>query len=48
MPPRPRLLDQVREKVRTKHYSIRTERSYLDWVKWFILFHAKRHPSALD
>lgn len=40
----PRLLDQVRDVIRLKHYSIRTEQSYLGWVKRFILFHKKRHP----
>ncbi len=37
-------LDQVREAIRVRHYSIRTEHAYLDWVKRFILFHHKRHP----
>ena len=40
----PRLLDSVRERLRVKHYSIRTESAYLDWIKRFILFHNKRHP----
>ena len=39
-----RLLDQVRERVRLKHYSIRTEKSYVDWIKRYVLFHGKRHP----
>jgi hypothetical protein len=43
----PKLLDQVRERIRTKHYSIRTEDSYVDWVRRFILFHGKRHPKEL-
>lgn len=43
----PRLLDQVREKIRVKHYSIRTEKSYVDWIKRFILFHDKRHPEKM-
>ncbi len=38
------LLEQVRAVIRFKHYSLRTEQSYLDWVKRFILFHGKRHP----
>ncbi|CAG0906108.1 unnamed protein product [Darwinula stevensoni] len=42
--PPPKLLDQVRDKLRLKHYSIRTERQYLQWVKRFILFHNKEHP----
>lgn len=40
----PRLLDQVRQQVRVKHYSIRTETAYVDWIKRFVLFHGKRHP----
>jgi Phage integrase, N-terminal SAM-like domain len=40
----PRLLDQVRETTRRLHYSIRTEDAYVDWIRRFILFHAKRHP----
>ena len=40
----PRLLDQVRDTIRLKHYSIRTEQSYLGWARRFILFHNKRHP----
>jgi hypothetical protein len=41
---KPRLLDQVRDALRVRHYSIRTEASYLQWIKRFILFHNKRHP----
>ncbi len=40
----PRLLDRVRAAIRTKHYSIRTEQAYVDWIRRFILFHDKRHP----
>ena len=43
----PKLLDQVRARLRVKHYSIRTERSYVDWIKRFILFHGKRHPKDM-
>lgn len=43
-PPPPRLLDQVRERIRTRHYSLRTEKAYVDWIKRFILHHGKRHP----
>lgn len=43
----PKLLDQVRGKIRLKHYSIRTEQAYVDWIKRFILFFDKRHPSEL-
>src|SRR5919202_1449561 len=41
------LLDRVREAVRTRHYSIRTEESYIRWIREFILFFDKRHPSEL-
>ena len=37
-------LEQVRDAIRTRHYSIRTEQAYLDWTRRFILFHHKRHP----
>jgi hypothetical protein len=40
----PRLLDRVREAVRIRHYSFRTEECYIAWVRRFILFHNKRHP----
>ncbi|MHB1246013.1 MAG: integron integrase [Sulfuriferula sp.] len=40
----PKLLEQVRDRIRVKHYSIRTETQYLQWIKRFILFHDKRHP----
>ena len=43
-PQPPKLLEQVREAIRTRHYSLRTEETYLSWVKRFILFHGKRHP----
>jgi hypothetical protein len=41
---KPKLLDQVRLAIRTRHYSIRTEEAYVQWIKRFILFHHKRHP----
>jgi integrase len=44
---KPKLLDLVRQKIRLKHYSIRTERAYVDWIKRFILFHYKRHPASM-
>src|SRR5689334_18973515 len=44
---KPKLLDHVREVIRRKHYSIRTEQAYCDWIKRFILFHHKRHPSEM-
>lgn len=40
----PRLLDRMREAIRLRHYSIRTEDAYVDWARRFILFHGKRHP----
>lgn len=43
----PRLLDQVRELIRIRHYSIRTEQAYVQWISRFILFHGKRHPRDL-
>jgi integron integrase len=43
----PKLLDQVRNVIRRKHYSIRTEQTYTDWIRRFILFHGKRHPSEM-
>lgn len=44
---KPKLLDQVRQVIRTKHYSIRTEQAYVQWIKRFILFHGKRHPQEM-
>ena len=43
----PRLLNRVRDKIRLKHYSIRTEQAYTDWIKRFVLFHKKRHPTDM-
>jgi len=42
-----KLLDQLRDALRVKHYSYRTEQAYVEWVKRFIFFHDKRHPSLL-
>ncbi len=47
MADKPRLLDQVREKLRVKHYAIRTERAYLEWIKRFIRFHGLKHPASM-
>src|SRR5882672_4934026 len=47
LPLQPKLLDQLRGRLRVKHYSIRTEQAYVDWVRRFILFHGKRHPRDL-
>jgi integron integrase len=43
----PRLLDRVRDAIRTRHYSQRTEAAYLLWIRRFIVFHGKRHPREL-
>jgi integron integrase len=43
-----KLLDRVRDAIRTKHYSIRTEEAYVNWIKRFILFHDKRHPQEME
>lgn len=40
----PTLLEQVRTALRTRHYSLRTEETYLSWIKRFILFQGTRHP----
>lgn len=47
LPQSPKLLDQVRDRLRVKHYSIRTEQVYVDWIKRFIWFHDKRHPKDM-
>jgi len=44
---KPKLLDQVRDAIRLRHYSIRTEQVYINWIKRFILFHNKRHPTEM-
>ena len=46
-PGSPRLLDRVRMATRALHYSLRTEESYVGWVRRFILFHGKRHPQEM-
>jgi integron integrase len=43
----PKLLERVCEAIRTRHYSLRTEDTYLRWIKRFILFHGKRHPREM-
>ena len=45
--PAPRLLDQVSERLRLKHYSIRTEQNYVQWIRRYILFNGKRHPREM-
>ncbi len=46
-PQKPRLLDQVRQAIRTRHYSYMTEKAYVGWIKRFIFFHNKRHPAEM-
>jgi integron integrase len=47
LPQAPRLLDQMRERIRYKHYSLRTEKAYIFWVRRFIRFHGLKHPKAM-
>ena len=47
VPRRPRLLDTVRDALRLRHYSRRTERAYVGWIRRYILFHAKRHAAEM-
>src|SRR4051794_14044526 len=42
-----KLLDQVREKARLVHLSLRTERAYVQWIRRFVVFHAMRHPREM-
>ncbi len=44
----PKLIDLVRERLRVKHYSIRTEQVYVDWIRRYIFFHDKRHPKDME
>jgi hypothetical protein len=41
------LLEQLRQRIRVLHYSIRTEQAYVDWARRFVLFHGKRHPREM-
>src|SRR5437667_10252582 len=45
--PKRRLLDRVRDAVRARHYSRRTEKAYIQWIKRYIFFHDKRHPAEM-
>src|SRR5215510_5205813 len=47
-PPKPKLLDQVRQAIETRHYSPKTEESYVHWIKRFIFFHNRRHPVEMS
>lgn len=44
---KPKLLEQMRAAIRTRHYSYSTEKTYLHWAKRFIIFHDKRHPADM-
>jgi hypothetical protein len=46
-PKQPRLFDLVRDQIRTRHMSRSTEKTYLHWIRRFILFHKRRHPQDL-
>ena len=46
-PKEKKLLDQLRDAIRARHYSYRTEQTYLDWCKRYILYHHKRHPAGM-
>jgi integron integrase len=45
---KPKLLDRVRQIMRVRHYSLRTEDAYVGWIRRYILFHGKRHPGELN
>lgn len=45
--PKPKLLDRVRQRIRARHYSRRTEQAYVHWIKRYIFFHDKRHPADM-
>jgi site-specific recombinase XerD len=47
-PQPPRLLDQVRSRIRSLHYALRTEEAYIDWIKRYIVFSGRRHPRELS
>lgn len=47
MSDKPRLLDQVRNAIRVRHYSYRTEQQYVHWVRRYIIFHGRRHPAGM-
>ena len=47
MTPQPKLLDRVRDAIRTRHYSRRTEEAYVHWIRRYVVFHGKAHPSTL-
>jgi hypothetical protein len=48
LPQKPKLLDQVRQAIRTRRYSDKTEKAYVHWIKRYIFFHNKRHPLEMS
>src|SRR3990172_3946732 len=46
-PRSPKLLERVRETLRVRHYSRRTEKAYVGWIRRYIVFHGKRHPRQM-
>ncbi|MEH1846168.1 MAG: phage integrase N-terminal SAM-like domain-containing protein [Nostoc sp.] len=42
-----KLLEKVQDTIRLKHYSYKTEKSYIDWIRRYIFFHHKRHPQDM-
>ena len=46
--PKPKLLDEIRNVIRLRHYSPRTEESYINWIRRYVLFHNKKHPRDLN
>ena len=46
IPPK-KFLERLRDELRVRHYARRTEKSYVDWARRFILFHGKRHPQDM-
>ena len=42
-----KLLEEVRDLIRTRHYSYRTEEAYLNWIRQYVVSHGKRHPAEL-
>jgi integron integrase len=45
--PKPKLVDQVRQRIRARHYSRRTEKAYVHWIKRYVFFHGMRHPADM-
>src|SRR2546425_10413589 len=46
-PRQPKLLDRARSAIRLRHYSPRTEEAYVGWIRRFVIFHNKRHPTEM-